>query len=197
MSFVAPPAGADFSIQPARSFSHLKTLITTFYRDPAKPDATSYTGVAIDPATWALTPNPAAATDAARYTSYKNMDKTPADVERHRRMKDNAYFHNPSGDAAPTAEFECQVVVGAKVFPVMPLKGNTQAYYNLRKSLSQAGHGYTDITRDVLLVAVPSLRQALPQIVVGLWVALQRHHREDLGTHDHLTLKFRRRRNIT
>ena len=38
--------------------------------------------------------------------------------------------------------------MGAKVFPVMPLKGNTQASYNLRKSLSQAGHGYTDITRD-------------------------------------------------
>ena len=76
------------------------------------------------------------------------MDKAQVAIERFSRMKESTYFHNPSQDLAPTGEFECQVIMGAKVFPVMPLKGNTRAYYNLQKSLSQAGHGYTDITRE-------------------------------------------------
>ena len=76
------------------------------------------------------------------------MDKAQADLDRWARMKVNTYFHNPAADAPPTTEFERQAVMGAKVFPVMPLKGLTQAYYNLRKSLSQAGHGYTDNTRE-------------------------------------------------
>ena len=153
MSFVVPGAAGggqvtEFSIQLARSFTHLKTLIITFYRDPTAPVTANYTGVTIDPANLALTPTPAGGTEVARYASFKNMDKAQADIEQYRRMNVNTYFHNPSADTPPTTEFECQVVMGAKVFPVMPLKGNTQAYYNLRKSLSQTEHGYTDITRE-------------------------------------------------
>ena len=155
MSFVVPGSAGgaqvrEFSIQLARSFTHIKTIIVTFYADPSPPANANYTGVNIgDRASgYALTSVPTAADNTARWLSYTNMDKARADLDRFFRMNVSTYFHNPSVDNPPTAEFECQVVMGAKVFPAMPLKGNAQATYNLRKSLSQAGHGDADITRE-------------------------------------------------
>jgi hypothetical protein len=149
MSFVVPPTGAEFSIQLARSFTHLKTLIITFYADAQKPAALTGTTYGVAPNDYVVSPTVTTFTNAAEATAaqiaFANVASGQAAVDRYDRMKESTHFLNPSLDALPQ-EFECQVVMGAKVFPVMPIKGNTQAYYNLRKALSQTAHGYTDIS---------------------------------------------------
>jgi hypothetical protein len=110
---------ANFNVQVARAFSRLKTVYFTFYRTPAHE-----------------------AGNRLRAHQVAGLGVP------------NYFYYPPVGGAVPpTAQLttnddtlQWQLLIGAKTWPVYPVRGVAETAYRLRTSLDQAQSGDIDIT---------------------------------------------------
>ena len=114
---------ANFNVQVARAFSRLKTVYFTFWRDTK------------------------AIGSAAQPNFLSQAQRSNLGVPN--------YFYYPApgtGAVPPTAALttatdtlQWQLMIGAKTWPVYPVRGVSETAYRLRASLDQAQHGDIDL----------------------------------------------------